>query len=68
MRVFTILFLLILFMQQEEEVATTDPETRRKHFYQIEKSLVVSGFAHRSYSGPFLESPENFSGDRKSVV
>ena len=51
-------------MQQEEEVATTDPETRRKHFYQIEKSLVVSHFARGSHSVLELVSRKsrNFSG------
>ena len=63
LRVFTYL-LLIFFMQQEEEVATTDPETRRKHFYQIEKSLVVSRFARRSHSVLELVSRKsrNFPG------
>ena len=63
MRVFTYL-LLMFFMQQEEEVATTDPETRRKLFYQIEKSLVVSRFARRSHSVLELVSRKsrNFPG------
>ena len=35
--------LTICFQSQEEEAGDSiDNETRRKHFYQIEKSLVVS--------------------------
>ena len=35
---------------QEEEVGNTiDSETRRKHFYQIEKSLVVSAILKLSF-------------------
>ena len=51
-------------MQQEEEVATTDPETRRKHFYQIEKSLVVSRLASGSHSvqGPVTQKFRNLKG------
>ena len=49
------IFTLILFIcshSQEEEVGDTiDNETRRKHFYQIEKSLVVCGVYFYS-SGP----------------
>ena len=36
---------------QEEEVGNTiDSETRRKHFYQIEKSLVVSAILKLSFA------------------
>lgn len=35
--------LILCFLSQEENVGdTVDHETRRKHFFQIEKSLVVS--------------------------
>lgn len=35
--------LMLCFLSQEENVGdTVDHETRRKHFFQIEKSLVVS--------------------------
>lgn len=48
------LTLFICSHSQEEEVGDTiDNETRRKHFYQIEKSLVVCG-VYFCFLGPRL--------------
>ena len=53
---------------QEEEVGNTiDSETRRKHFYQIEKSLVVSAILKLSFATQALTQAA-FGNFRKQRV